>query len=118
MTDILIPNATSTAVTLSTKYVPNVAIYNNPSLADQKYKHYLPKYTWTYSSSAQSVETKRLLDKYNLSGDNALYAGDVEVLQNPGIKQVLSHLNTDYDHWLVVENGYTVYYYYVSGGMQ
>ena len=118
--EILIPtinnNNVITNITISNKYVPEVAIYeNNDNNVDLKYKHYLTNFIWKYQPS-----TDRTLD--SLTPDAALLeeqhttnyiaAESVTVLKdNPGVLDIIKHLNTTLSDWYVVENGNTVYYY-------
>lgn len=95
-------------------YVPQVDVYVNLGYeADTKYftnNHYLPKYNWSYQP--QITNTIADFDAYQPNLDiNYQRASDLEVIRkNPAIAQIMEHLNTNLEDWLVTEAGYTVYY--------
>ena len=113
-------NATLINVIISDKYVPQVEIYTSDTNSALKYKHYLPRYKWTYGKTNNGSMNdfninQRILNEQ--ANENYIRANTVELItNNDGILDILNTLGTTLDEWTVLENGYTVYYHSIGGG--
>lgn len=115
---IIIKTDSNGGIALSDYYIPTVKIYANEHFKHLSYEHYLPKYQWYLKSSLGEMSLDELNhNSYITSGDEYISADAVEILHNEAISQILKDCGSTLSDWYVIENGYTVYYYTVGGGM-